>query len=780
MYPKSKQAALLQQLETEQAIEDLVEIALGLWLPIAEADVLRAAAPPPDPEAVGQSDAQWDYLLEAVVILGLGYIAAYTAGQAYETLAGVPMAAAEASASVAEAVDLPGLPTRETLRERVSRVLSRRLRVRTADVESQLATTPALREFVNDYRAGVRDRIADVVGRAYRRLRGIADETPEVEVAREEVAPVFDPLDEQWAGVIREIGQTQATSTLNAAVEFGAEQAAASGSAIEREWVAIIDTHTRAAHEIADGQVRPLGQMFDVGGEQLRWPGDFRASYDNTVNCRCRTFAYLVGSRVASGKLIIPDKIREFAEAHAGKPYVWGGGDPDYSGFMAALHASLGKADADPAARMANESSADEETPVYRSFTSVLAVIGEETDDGRMFAEDIALTFRDFPLPLMWCKQNAGGHYDAYTVGVIESAEVSGTQVIGTGYMLRSEEALEAIEQIEHGVTGPSVDLGSVEWELRDEKGNAISEEEWWDLPDDAKLVQTVLAAKVLAATLVSTPAFGSTSITLGEEVERGEEALVAAAAAPLPGYQGLPTYNPEFFTDPKFAGPTLPHMTADGRIQGHLAAWNVCHVGIQDACVLAPHSAIDYAMFHTAPPVRLDGGGTAKVGRLTTGCGHADGKLSLGATIAHYDNAGNCFALVHVGEDEHGVWFSGVPAPGVTPEQLAQGLAAPLSGDWRRHSGNLELVAALSVNTPGFPIVASGATNELDEPISLIASLGPCPETADGPQHSEEQLRVFARVLLEEQRMEAARAKEARALLDRAEALDLIGKVTG
>lgn len=772
MYPSSKQRALVQQMETEAAISDLVDLALELWLPIAEAAVLQAAAPPPDPDAVAQPEAQWNYLVDGLIIYGASMIAAHTVGEAYESLTGVPLAAAEAVLDPPD-VDMPGMPTRSRLRQMASRVLSRRTGISTSAVESQIRTTPDLREFVAGYVESARDRIADVVGRAYRRLRGIADETPDVEVAREEVAPVFDPLDEQWAGVADEIGQTQATAALNNAVHYASEQATETGVTIEREWVAILDNHTREAHALANGQIRPLGQLFDVGGEQLRWPGDPRGSYENTVNCRCRTFAYLADLRASAfdkGGWV------EFVEATKGKPYIWGPAEVDPGSFMAAIAQTLSAA---PDATMAAESP-DKESPVkYRSFTSVLAVIGEETDDGRMFADDIDLTFRDFPLPLMWCKQNSGGHYDAYTVGVIESAEVSGKEVIGSGYFLASAEALEAADQVAHGVTGPSVDLGSVEWELRDENGNTITEEEWWDLPLDAKLIQTVLAAKVLAATLVSTPAFGATSITLGEEIERDDEALVAAAALTVPGYQGLPTYNPEFFTDPQFAGPTLPHMTPEGRIQGHLAAWNVCHVGIQDACVLAPRSVIDYAMFHTAPPVRLNDGSTAKVGRLTVGCGHADGKLGLGATIAHYDDAGSCFALVHVGEDEHGIWFSGVPAPGATPEQLAAGLAAPLSGDWRRHGGNLELVAALSVNTPGFPIVASGATNDLNEPVSLIASLGPCPDTADGPKLSEDQLRVFARVLLDEVRAEDRRKAEAKALLNRGEALALIAKAS-
>ena len=40
-----------------------------------------------------------------------------------------------------------------------------------------------------------------------------------------------------------------------------------------------------------------------------------------------------------------------------------------------------------------------------------------------------------------------------------------------------------------------------------------------------------------------------------------------------------------------------------------------------------------------------------------------------------------------------------------MTPERVAELRASALSGDWRYVNGNLELVAALAVNNPGFPI---------------------------------------------------------------------------
>lgn len=736
MYPPDQRRALLVQLETERAISDLVALALELWLPLAEQATLRAAAePPPDPSAAADVEPQWNYLMDAVILYGIGMLAADAADAGYTALAGVPMAAGEASFHTALLFDMPGLPSVSELRQRANAVLKRTAHIDTDRVANRLSTVPRLRQFAMDHVAAVRGRVLDAVGRVFRKLRANNDALP-VEEARAEVRSDLDP--EQWQAAADEVGQTQATAALNAGADIAAGMAIADhGLQINVEWVAILDSHTRIAHEEADGQVVPMGTAFTVGGEELRFPGDPAGSIDNTINCRCRIFASVVrdGLRADGSPSHVP-------------------------------------------AIMADDTKEISTMGKFRSFTSVLAVIGEETDDGRMFAPEIDLSFRDFPLPLMWQKQSAGGHFDAFTVGVIEGAGVVGSQVIGNGYMLDTPEAADAMTEIEHQVTGPSVDLGSVEWELRDENGKPISEEDWWDMPIDAKVVQTVLAAKVLAATLVSTPAFGSTNIELGEWVERGQDALVAAAAMATVGYKGVPTYPAEHFGNPEFEGPTLPHITEDGRIQGHLAAFNTCHVGIQDSCVMAPRSQTDYAWFHTAPPARTDTGTFVKVGRLTVGGGHADQKLTAGPAIAHYDDAGTCFALVHVGEDEHGIWFSGVPAPGATDEQIAAGLAAPLSGDWRNVGGNLELVAALAVNTPGFPILASGATNERDEPLSLVASLGPCQteEPVTGIN-----LKDYAREVVAELRAAEHRDKEAARLVAQVvkqEAMALIARV--
>jgi hypothetical protein len=61
--------------------------------------------------------------------------------------------------------------------------------------------------------------------------------------------------------------------------------------------------------------------------------------------------------------------------------------------------------------------------------------------------------------------------------------------------------------------------------------------------------------------------------------------------------------------------------------------------------------------------------------------------------------------ADVVAGEDEHGIWLAGGLRPSVSAEQVRELRGASLSGDWRSIGGNLELVAALAVNVPGFPV---------------------------------------------------------------------------
>jgi hypothetical protein len=110
-------------------------------------------------------------------------------------------------------------------------------------------------------------------------------------------------------------------------------------------------------------------------------------------------------------------------------------------------------------------------------------------------------------------------------------------------------------------------------------------------------------------------------------------------------------------------------------------------------------------------------------VGQITMSTGHASIKANARAAADHYDNTGSAVADVAAGEDSHGIWIAGAMRASATEEQRDQLRAGSLSGDWRTIGGSLEMVAALAVNVPGFPIprvslAASGGSQD-----SLIAS---------------------------------------------------------
>lgn len=197
---------------------------------------------------------------------------------------------------------------------------------------------------------------------------------------------------------------------------------------------------------------------------------------------------------------------------------------------------------------------------------------------------------------------------------------------------------------------------------------------------------------------------------------------LVASADAPLR------TVRPSAaFADPKLSKPTSLQFErlGDGniRVYGHVADWRSCHIGFQDRCVTAPRSRTAYAHFHKGS-VQTEKGVLA-TGKITIGGGHADTSLGFAAAARHYDEVSSCVADVRAGEDKYGIWVSGLLRPGVTQERIDELAASPLSGDWRRIGGNLEMIAALAVNVPGFgmaedrrgalALVAAGAVMDTD-----------------------------------------------------------------
>lgn len=397
----------------------------------------------------------------------------------------------------------------------------------------------------------------------------------------------------------------------------------------------------------------------------------------------------------------------------------------------------------------------------------VIIVEGMATSDGR-FIEAGSLSHRALPLPILAQTRNpegGDGHAGADVIGRLDTLErVPGETVtdketgkpfpkgvfVWTGKGFIDPEAAGTKLAQKGYLTGNSADLSDVEAEF------VWGDDESAQGPEQIRMT----AGKIAATTLVPIPAFAQAYVTIdGQDMKPNATALAASAspawvaaelgdncflcAAGIPeGFAAKRVENVTAAAAVKsmlppahaFADPVLPGLTAltldehsiPGYIEitGHLAGWGTCHVGFAGQCVTPPKSRFDYGYFNVGA-VRAHDAGEVKVvaaGHITMGeGGHAGMGLSADDAAAFYDNVNTVVADVAAGEDAFGIWVHGVIRRSATPEQVEALRAAPLSGDWRTIDGSLELVAALAVNSGGFPIprarVASGA------PLALVAA---------------------------------------------------------
>lgn len=369
-----------------------------------------------------------------------------------------------------------------------------------------------------------------------------------------------------------------------------------------------------------------------------------------------------------------------------------------------------------------------------RTWTAVLARIGTPTGDRRIIAPG-ALTSRDLPLPLMWQRVSDSGHSGSVTVGAIDSLSIDNESgmVTASGRFLPVRGAAEAQAQTDMGVTGPSVDLfddvdiqevqtlieaGVVGPNLMEDMDDVE-----YAVGDDGMIVIT--RARIAGATLVQIPAFAGVSIEMADRTdETGPEVdwMYASASPPV-----LPPSD--WFLRPDLDRLTPITVSDTGRVFGHIAGWETCHVGLP-GCVTAPFSASGYAYFHVAEQQTQDGT-VLPVGTLVAGPRHADPQLAFQAAQSHYDDPGAAVARVVAGEDKHGIWVAGWVLPGASAQARQTFMSSPVSGDWRRIGGSLELIAVCSVNTPGFPVPRARVAFSMEQQRTLIASAGMTPVEA-------------------------------------------------
>lgn len=338
---------------------------------------------------------------------------------------------------------------------------------------------------------------------------------------------------------------------------------------------------------------------------------------------------------------------------------------------------------------------------------------------------------RKLPRPLRYVEKDMGAHDSARIVANIEKVWVEGDRLKASGrFDMKDPEAVEVHRKVKDGFhRWVSVDLDDATEEFRES--------------DTGDEMQVLSDWRFAAATLVDIAAFDEAEIHLDPDIPEDDEdpdlepiaADAGEAKTPALVATGAPVAPPAaWFANPGLASPTPLTVTEDGRVYGHIASWNQPHVSFSGEKIYPPKSNAQYRHFHLGG-VRTEEGTVLPVGTLFVGTGHAGPRLSATATQEHYANSGSGVAVVQCGEDAHGIWCAGSLTADATPENVAALLRCPPSGDWRTIGGQMELVAVLSVNVPGFPtprpvmrvgedasmysLVAAGALAPADEALT-------------------------------------------------------------
>lgn len=89
------------------------------------------------------------------------------------------------------------------------------------------------------------------------------------------------------------IARTEAAGAVNGADQAIAQELQTAGIVTMKTWLATSDDRTRESHVEADGQSVDVNEPFDVGGEELMYPGDPDGEAGEVINCRCTTILEL-------------------------------------------------------------------------------------------------------------------------------------------------------------------------------------------------------------------------------------------------------------------------------------------------------------------------------------------------------------------------------------------------------------------------------------------------------------------------------------------------------
>lgn len=162
------------------------------------------------------------------------------------------------------------------------------------DLDSQIRFEPS-NQIIQDQLARTRNLLVRISDEVYREivssLNKAVSEGLDVGGQADAVRRVLDATgSENWPARARTVAVTEVTRAwgfggLAHAMTVSQRDPAAR---IWKMWDSKEDRHVRAAHNVADGQVKPVNEPFIVDREALMAPGDPSGSPHNVINCRCR------------------------------------------------------------------------------------------------------------------------------------------------------------------------------------------------------------------------------------------------------------------------------------------------------------------------------------------------------------------------------------------------------------------------------------------------------------------------------------------------------------
>ncbi|MFF3096813.1 phage minor head protein [Streptomyces cyaneofuscatus] len=225
------------------------------------------------------------------------------------------------------------------------------------------------------------------------------------------------------------------------------------------------------------------------------------------------------------------------------------------------------------------------------------------------------------------------------------------------------------------------------------------------------RLVRLGRSMYVGASTLPEGPAPAVTAAAVPDPHEEALQTLVASAWTAMQDLAPMPA---DWFREP--TAEELPPGSggvhyAGGRVYGWVAQAGVPHAGMPGRdLTIESLGELDFSHFLRAR-FKLDDGTFVRAGAMTMGVGHHRDGAECETATCQFDNSRTVGAIVTVGMNDGGLWFSGARAPWLSEWDATTFAACQPSYHLRQaKGGKWELRAVLSVPVPGHssPLIAS------------------------------------------------------------------------